>query len=287
MNNLQQQENNVAIGEDADIKAKLEKLRQQWYHSCPSRLYDLCIQVLVKNVHTTLLVPSMPPKPASKSLMLQQQTQPETSGPAREEQLPVIAESTSMSKRTKIPQHSLVNNSFSSTIKPKSSAKSSSKRRKDKGNSEKTSRRHHIKTKYRLADHVGPLPAPICHSLIKEYSKYYLGQLEQLEREAFFDNFNAKSKHAEQLKVSQGQTQSPLVTYYDLLMCMAAERDKCQLSMLNYRMCVHAHSTLEQRLLQQHYASETNNNKTNSNYIRIIKSRRKNEKGNTLLEFLN
>jgi hypothetical protein len=298
INMQQQQENNGPAGDDAtaaDTKSKLEKLKQQWYHSCPCRLYDLCIQVLVKNVHTTLLVPSFPSKQqpsAVKSVLLKSEKS--------DDQLPVIAESTSMSKRTKIPlqESSLVNNSSSTTIKLKSSDMSnkkstksnkSKKKKKDKNRSDAVaaateqskSSRHSKqgKTKYRLAEHVGPLPAPICHSLIKEYSKYYLGQLEQLERDAYFNNYNAKSKQNELRELNQKANPQkppapPLVTYYDLLMCMAAERDKCQLSMLDYRMCTHAHSTLEQRLLQQHVASGSASNSI-TDYIRIVKSRSK------------
>ena len=140
----------------ADEISRLERLKHTWYFASPGRLYDLCVEAVVRN----------------PGLLLSRY--------------------------------------------------------------ESTSHR------FTLAEHTGPLPANICKSLIQQQAKIYQQQLGQLERRDYFQIVNLKMTPPEQL-----------VSVYEFLMALASRPDKANLSYVDYRQCVNARSTLDQRLRQR------------------------------------
>ena len=182
------------------------------------------------------------------------------------------------SKQPMLNQPTLMQSKKKSHKKFKSSKKSSSKNSSTKNKKEKRPKKKSkcksassLEAKYRLADHVGPLPAPICLSLIKAYAAYYLAQLELLERDAYF---NQPVKNSQQTQQQKSPSQLHLVSYYDLLMSMVTRPDKCPLGAFEYRMCAHTTSTLEKRLLQraanEHDTITGISSRFTDNYVRSI-----------------
>lgn len=99
------------------------------------------------------------------------------------------------------------------------------------------------RSKYTLAEQVGPLPSNICKSLIKQYAKIYLEQLGKIERRNYFQIINKKQ--------TDRSGTPELISFYDFLMALASKPDKANLAYVDYRQCMNARSTLEQRLQQR------------------------------------
>ncbi len=118
---------------------------------------------------------------------------------------------------------------------------------------------------------MGPLPGFICISLLKNYQLFYIEQLGRLERDEYFQLNRTKEKpltattnliQVEDEKSSKQNNpnvntpaQKDLVSYYDLLMAIAAHKSKTSLESVEYRSCIWEHSTLETRLEQSYNAA--------------------------------
>lgn len=236
----QQQQQQNQLPADMDHQAagsgeKLDKIKQQWYQACPSSLYDLCLKTLVKNI-SVILVPNVP-APTTTLVRHEKQTMMPYVPPP-----PVVKQQQQNTKRKK--KLTKLNSPPPPTVKPASPFAPLFNSHLKKYASKRVSGGMST-TRYRLADHVGPLPEPICHSIIKEYGKFYLSELDALERDAYFNNSTDKIE-PNSAKIASRARQ--LVTYYDLLMAMVNEPSKCQLTMFDYRQCGHMTSALEQRL---------------------------------------
>lgn len=118
-------------------------------------------------------------------------------------------------------------------------------------------------TKYKIADHVGPLPTCISESLIKEYLKFYQMRLAELERDEYFCPVNSKTTAKKE----------NLINYYDFLMAFINRPDKCSLTQVDYRQCELAQSSLEQRLKLKYQQQLANGHKIQTGYFKIIKNR--------------
>jgi hypothetical protein len=140
-----------------------------------------------------------------------------------------------------------------------------------------------IQLKYCLADTVGNLPSCVCHSLIKSYAQYYLEQLGRLERAEFFQIGRKIDSQSEKMQIDQQQHQSNtnLITYYDLLMALASRPDRVYLNGIEYHQCIWSSSTLEQRIrtrIQNELLSQTDSiQQLNSNYFRLCSANDENK----------
>lgn len=139
----------------ADEIARLDRIKQTWYFATPSRLYDLCVEAVLRDPRVLL------------------------------------------------------------------------------GRCETSDR-------FTLAEHIGPLPANICKSLIQQQAKIYQQQLGQIERRDYFQMVDLKMTAPEQI-----------VNFYDFLMALASRPDKANLTYIDFRQCLNARSTLDQRLRQR------------------------------------
>lgn len=139
------------------------------------------------------------------------------------------------------------------------------------------------KPRYRINENVGPLPNPICESLIREYAKYYVETLSQLERDEYFNNINNEAQQQQ-----QANKPKRLVSYYDVLMAFVCTPEKCSLATIDYRQCLWATSTLETRLrqkleaqLSRTFSSKLSEPNVQSNYFKIIKIKPVNNTNNS------
>lgn len=121
------------------------------------------------------------------------------------------------------------------------------------------------KSKYTISEHVGPLPSPICESIIREYARFYVDTLSQLERDEYFNN--------EEVRRKQSSSSSRLVNYHDVLMAFVCTPDKCSLASLDYRQCMWATSTLETRLKQKYEAQlAARRQPIESSYFKLVRT---------------
>jgi len=109
------------------------------------------------------------------------------------------------------------------------------------------------KLKYSLRQNIGPLPSFVCSSLLSSYEHFYLEQINQIERQAYFTLNRAGDKQLS----SSSITKENLITFYDLLMTLVADKKQTSLDSLTYRACVSKHSTLEFRLLNSNSTFES------------------------------
>lgn len=119
------------------------------------------------------------------------------------------------------------------------------------------------KSRYRVRETVGPLPSPICESLIREYARFYVETLAQLEREEYFNTDEARKQ----------STPSRVISYYDVLMAFVCTPSKCSLNSVDYRQCMWATSALETRLKQKLEAQVLRNEPIRSNYFKVVENR--------------
>jgi hypothetical protein len=124
--------------------------------------------------------------------------------------------------------------------------------------------------KYCLADTIGTIPQCISQSLIQSYAKYYIDQLGHLERNEFFQITNNNRQNNNN---NNNSNEKQLVSYYDLLLALASRPDRVYLNKIEYNQCLHASSTLEQRIrtrIQTDLLSQTDRvQQLISNYFRL------------------
>ena len=235
---------------------KMERIKDSWYHQSPRRLFDMCIDVLVNNIDLILVKKKKKKKIKSA------------------DHHDVGGKGGKMVTYQNELDHSLQAYRRGQGCRNKSARSS------------KSSQQLNSRVKYDLAENVGPLPATICEAIITRYSQFYLSELGKLEREEYFQIMNAKTKSVNKVIESldreflaspntqapskqsnepltrssaaapevrrsscgSGRRRKKLVTHFDLIMTFASRSDKCSLNSLQYRQCMWAHSTLEQRL---------------------------------------
>jgi hypothetical protein len=250
---------------NANLANKFEKIKETWYYSSPPRLYDLCVDKLVKNLDI-LLVKNDTNCNRNRSCSNLRKQKDSTS---------VHLPSTSIDASSNLLGKHAANDSKSSTLK---SSKKSTHHQKSEQNSNTNEQKqiskikshracYHLSSKskknkcncyshrannakkysllkYRLRDTIGPIPNCICQSIIVEYSKYYLSRVERHERNQYFqiENISNKEKPRKSIKNIK------LITYYDLIMAFASRAEKCNLNTIDYRQCIWSHSTLDERI---------------------------------------
>ena len=236
---------------------KLDKIKHGWYHISPPKLYDLCIETIVKNIDL-ILVKSNSIKIKNSILNDSKDQKVKLDNSEPNELMDLKEEAATTSKST--------------VSKKKNSSSSSSKKRhrrhKKKEHKKDKKKRSHRKSyvKYRLADQVGPLPNCICESLLREYSKFYLKQLGKYERDEYFEVINSQTKATTN---KQKRNYSKLVSYYDFLMSFATRPEKCNLNSIDYRQCMWSTSKLEQRLKTKLTNKLANNQPIETNYFKL------------------
>jgi hypothetical protein len=251
---------------------KLEKLKDTWYHASPSRLYDLCVETIIKNLEL-LLVKNDETKCVTK---LAKKTDIESSNQKHENENDAkcssIFKNEKGSKSSKISKQELLKpklkksqNRYCHCRQDKTSPKTQKPSHSDcKRFFSSTHNKKDRYLKYRLRDNIGTIPNCISQSIIVEYSKYYLKLLEIHERNQYFYIESKKMAQSSSSSSSQSTVAaaaSPLlINYYDLLMAFATRSQNFKLNVIDYRQCIWSHSTLEERIKTKQKSKHLGNN---------------------------
>ncbi|CAF0782583.1 unnamed protein product, partial [Brachionus calyciflorus] len=124
------------------------------------------------------------------------------------------------------------------------------------------------KSKYKLAEHVGPLPSCITELITKEYLKFYLNTLANMERDEYFS--------VKEINHHTNILNKKLISYYDLLMAFVHTPTKCNINKIDYRQCETYKSILEQKLKAKFENQLNFNKKINTSYFKLIRNKKSN-----------
>ena len=275
-------------------KLKLERIKDSWHHSSPSKLFDLCINKIVHNIDIILV--KNEPKKSKESLdatIINKDDGKTFDNDDKSAKQSVLIDTSYVTLKNKKFKSNNIDDDPSSNkrLDAKLSSRKFKKRKKQPKKSKKPNTKFSLK--YVLRDDLSPLPNIVCHSILTQYSKYYLDKLSEIERDVYFqigkfmntsstkpnadtiDQANASSlSHSSSLPqptASQNAKSNGLnlINFYDLLMAFATRPDKCNLNTINYRQCIWSHSTLEQRLKVKYQSRLYAQQEINRNYFEL------------------